>query len=569
MEEGLLLGEMVSGERLGFRGDNSNSNDILDETISLADIVSPHSLEQNVNKKEIDLTSEIHDNDNKKENENIKTSLITNETIIEKQIITKIQQEEIYKKYQEINNKMLKRLLNINNLNDQSIIKQFGIKIKILQKWRYILRENKLEEMRKEWIPYLDYFYNNKILTLNNNSICNNCNDINILELNIKYNMTNQHFKQLKELLNIHQNKINEYLKEFEKDLEILKNEFNYEKQDMINYYIKFQKQIQILNELILKEFEQVSDFEKQNFESEREEIKNKNLEDLNVLKITLETEIEVYEKQFDECHDQFIELTKDKNKEFIQLKKKDEHISNEIKRLIINNDILHNECLQLKKKLIQNKQEWLLKNDLLKKEKQEMNQHFVSLKNRLNKFRKNENNKLSFIISEFNKNEKELRNLIDIANSIFKLYQIQRKYQLQQEQIYTTQQITNIPEYSIYTSNISQDKIHLINHFMTKYNKALIDFNVISETKKSLLAENYKLKQLLNQYFDCIAVDGGDTTNKSHHNTLLLINKTLGVIDIKDSTKRLIIDGNTVFRQYCLQGYQQTDTSSLSKGSQ
>ena len=39
----------------------------------------------------------------------------------------------------------------------------------------------------------------------------------------------------------------------------------------------------------------------KQTHETEREEIRNRNLEDINVLKISLETEIEEYEKQFDQ----------------------------------------------------------------------------------------------------------------------------------------------------------------------------------------------------------------------------------------------------------------------------
>ena len=65
------------------------------------------------------------------------------------------------------------------------------------------------------------------------------------------------------------------------------------------------------------------------------EELRNKKLEELNVVKISLEAEIEEYEKQFDEIHDRYIESTEDKNRQFGDLKVKDTALSLEIETLM------------------------------------------------------------------------------------------------------------------------------------------------------------------------------------------------------------------------------------------
>jgi dynein regulatory complex subunit 2 len=61
-----------------------------------------------------------------------------------------------------------------------------------------------------------------------------------------------------------------------------------------------------------------------QDFEAQREEVKNKNSEDLNVMKITLSGNIEELEKKFEISHDAYLMQTSEHMTTFRELTKTD-----------------------------------------------------------------------------------------------------------------------------------------------------------------------------------------------------------------------------------------------------
>jgi dynein regulatory complex subunit 2 len=61
-----------------------------------------------------------------------------------------------------------------------------------------------------------------------------------------------------------------------------------------------------------------------QEFETQREEIKNKSSEDYNVMKITLESNINELEKKFEVSHDAYLMQTADHSATFRELTKND-----------------------------------------------------------------------------------------------------------------------------------------------------------------------------------------------------------------------------------------------------
>lgn len=62
----------------------------------------------------------------------------------------------------------------------------------------------------------------------------------------------------------------------------------------------------------------------KQEFEAQREEIKNKNSEEYNVLKIQLEGSVEDLEHQFDHAHKSYLNGTEHRTRAFEKLTKND-----------------------------------------------------------------------------------------------------------------------------------------------------------------------------------------------------------------------------------------------------
>ena len=78
------------------------------------------------------------------------------------------------------------------------------------------------------------------------------------------------------------------------------------------------------LIQVMENECAEVEGEDRQEFESQREEIKNKNAEEYNVLKIQLEGNIEGLERQFDEAHKSYTNATEHRSRAFDQLSKKD-----------------------------------------------------------------------------------------------------------------------------------------------------------------------------------------------------------------------------------------------------
>lgn len=71
-------------------------------------------------------------------------------------------------------------------------------------------------------------------------------------------------------------------------------------------------------------EFADAEGEDRQEFDAQREEIKNKNSEEYNVLKIQLEGNVEEFERKFDDAHKAYMTGTEHRSRNFQQLSKKD-----------------------------------------------------------------------------------------------------------------------------------------------------------------------------------------------------------------------------------------------------
>ena len=79
---------------------------------------------------------------------------------------------------------------------------------------------------------------------------------------------------------------------------------------------------MQDLMQAMEEEFERAKQEAQQEFESQREEIKNRNSEEYNVLKISLESTIEDLEKHFEDAHRAYLQSTDTRTQSFKQLTK-------------------------------------------------------------------------------------------------------------------------------------------------------------------------------------------------------------------------------------------------------
>ena len=146
---------------------------------------------------------------------------------------------------------------------------------------------------------------------------------------------------------------------------------------------------------LMEAEFNEQEGEARQEFESAREEIKNKNSEEYNVLRFTLEGLIEELERHFDSAHANYMATTEQRTQDFKNLTIKDQRarktIETQMRRLQRTQDSL----AHWKTKLASNQRECEERNRALKEEKDAISRHFQELKGRMNKFREREARRL------------------------------------------------------------------------------------------------------------------------------------------------------------------------------
>lgn len=204
------------------------------------------------------------------------------------------------------------------------------------------------------------------------------------------------HMLKIAQFLSIHEMKIATLSDEFERYLKILKEEFNSERENII---FKHARETREMNGIIAavekEEAERIAE-SKQAHETEREEIRNKNLEGINELRINLENKIEDLEKQFNDAHQSYVDNTDQANKHFKELQAADKKLSRRInlKKRKIERFVAN---LQYwKKKIDQHQRECVPRNANLRKQKEAIFRHCVFLNMRMKKFRTNEAKKLT-----------------------------------------------------------------------------------------------------------------------------------------------------------------------------
>ena len=140
-----------------------------------------------------------------------------------------------------------------------------------------------------------------------------------------------------------------------------------------------------------------------------REEIRNKNLEEINMLRIGLDSQIEDLEQHFETAHLNYLQNTDQRTSDFKYLTKKDQELSKEIEVKIRKIERLQSSLHHWRTKFAQNVKECRERNQLLTEEKNKIQAHFQQLKARMNKFRDGQARRLSSLTQNVERAKGEL----------------------------------------------------------------------------------------------------------------------------------------------------------------
>jgi len=143
--------------------------------------------------------------------------------------------------------------------------------------------------------------------------------------------MTRAHLQHLDNLMELYDSKLLALESEFNTELTSIMEEFEMSKEAMLQ---KFNMEKEELLAIIAAVDQEELDREteaKQAHEQLCEEIKNKNLEEINMLRIGLDAQIEELEQQFEAAHLNYLQQTGQRTHEFKDLTCNDQKLSKEI----------------------------------------------------------------------------------------------------------------------------------------------------------------------------------------------------------------------------------------------
>jgi len=360
------------------------------------------------------------------------------------------------------------------------------------------------------------------------------------------------HMHKLSVISKIHKAKCRQLEAEFERDLKTVKTEFSAERELATKNHERMKKELEGIIAAVQKSKSVFEDNYRTAHDTTREEIKNKHLETTNELRINLETKIDDLGNLFDKEHNDYIDKTKEKNREFKRLQASDKEMTQENKirkRKILK---LERNLKYMKKEIEINRKLCNSRNNALKEQKEEVAGHCRNLKARMAKLRNNEKRLLMQLTVHSREANKVNDGNVTTAERILKLMEAARKMETEREKVLPFYDSTSVDlkakedanklgeafaadmkaagdaaykrnaKSDVTTAEEETEQWNSLENFHKKYNKVLLDKLAISQEKLRLSEENKDLRAILQQYLDGIGITEDAVDND---NSLLIIN--------------------------------------------
>lgn len=469
-------------------------------------------------------------------------------------------------------------------------------KLKIQNQWRKIMRLTKAESLRKD----VEILSQNHERDVDRKDAILQMLDRDLEEAEDQFQMAlRTHLQNIDELIRLQDSRLYVQEKAFQQELRTIQSDFQTEKDMMLAKFKIEKKELTAVVETIEHEETERELEARHAFEQLREEARNRNLEEINMLRISLDTQIEDLESNFESEHISYLQQTSQRTHDFKELTQNDQRLTREIETKKKKIDVLQTGIQQWRAKIRQLNRETEERTRLLLDEKQSIQKHYQQLKQRIQTYRGTQNQTLLSLSQSAHECKVALNEKLDLARRVLHLSELARRMETEQEAIMpfvssltvATMQpdaskagdkmsgdeksaaVTepnelevnnaNFPppppnQSSVWTSNTTAavpvpipDRMQ---NFFRKYNKALLDTIAIEKERERLALENAQLQELIAQY-----VAGTEVNDEvlAGDNPLFVVNGRTNFNHAPPvrNTKPLIQDGNaitaTVSRQY------------------
>jgi len=453
----------------------------------------------------------------------------------------------------------------------------------IENRWKDILRSKKIDELRMYAQEYIsghnqDMNRKDKIISMLYGSFEQAEEQSHVA--------FGAHTSSMERLIDLFDTQLISLEKSFEEELKILGDEFMSEREAFVCSHTIG---IEDINENLAttqtrendKEIGEITDHNQT-----LEEIKNKNVEALNGLRVSLDSKIEELEEQFELEHTNYIQRTDQKSVDYKLLSRKDEQIRCDIDIKTHKIKSLDHSLQRWKRKTSKACTENTAQNQVLYQKKRTTLGKVKTLKEKMGRFREVQKINLVDLTKCANDTKRRLQKDLDLATRIIKFSDLNKKKETELEEISLTFETNNLKSVEEQASRmllvqkqecnpgnhdninnnehenqpddacIEQNKWRRLDQFWKKYNQALLDNSIIEKECGQLTQENIRLQEKMKQFLDGITVN--DFVIRKE-NPLLVINgrikKTCNEeLNYSEPSKNncqsspIVIDANHVF---------------------
>ncbi|KAL3691286.1 hypothetical protein R1sor_004937 [Riccia sorocarpa] len=305
---------------------------------------------------------------------------------------------------------------------------------KVHTQWRELMRQGKVEELRKSLDPIMEKYDND--IKKADKTIEHFRNRLD--EADDQYEFAhNNHMQTVNTLIDLHHTRVQIMENDFLKHLKRLENEFNTERQYIINMQNTNEQELVGMMKAMEEEFKEAMNDQRQQFETIREELKNKSTEEYNVAKLGLESQVEDLENQIQETHKTYLANTEAKTIQFKTMVKKDVVTSRLVEQRMRKLIRLHEALAYWRARITVNTREWEAMNKALRDEKDRINKHYQDLKRSLNRLHVAEHTKLRAISKASGEVMENLKEKLILAERILSLGALNKKLETEYDRIY------------------------------------------------------------------------------------------------------------------------------------
>lgn len=304
---------------------------------------------------------------------------------------------------------------------------------KIVNHWRSILRNAKTEQLRNE----LQILSQNHERNLDRKDAIIQMMDCDLEEAEDQYRVALQaHLAAIGLVEEEHKLAVAEAEERFERQAAQIKESYEREIEEAQERHRKELGLLRSEVSVFEEEEERRNENTQQRHDQHREETKNKNLEEINMLRIALDGQIEELEHLFESAHLQYLQQTNQRTRDFKELTKSDQKLSREIdvhRRMV---DRLQSQLQHWKVKIQQLEREDGEKRRLLQEEKENIQKHYQQLKRRIQAYRREEDRQVLELTTRSRQFESRMRQQADLMERILRDAEIARKLETEQEQV-------------------------------------------------------------------------------------------------------------------------------------